>query len=121
MGFFGGLFGSGVVGSVERIASEFIETNMEKAESQALFVKTLDPNGKMRRDLSRFASRAYGGYLIATVVLIFLHSFGIGDPTQSKTAIDAMKELFMPITTAWGTIVTASFGVNGMNSYKQNP
>lgn len=118
MAWLSALFGSGIVGSLERIASEAIETDMESAEAKALFIKTLDPNGKMRRDLSRFASVAYGFYLASTTVLIFMHSFDLGDPHQSKEAIDAMTSLFTPITTAWGGIVGASFGVNGMNSYK---
>lgn len=121
LSFFKELFSSGIVGSVERIASEFIQTDMESAEAKALFVKTLDPNGKMRRDLSRFASGSYGFYLVATTALIFMHSFGIGDPLESKNAIDAMTGLFLPITTAWGSIVTASFGVNGVNSFKGRP
>ena len=119
--FLTSLFSSGIVGSVERIASEAIETDKETAEAKALFVKVLDPNGKMRRDLSRFACAAYGFYLVATTILIFMHSFGVGDPTQSKAAIDAMTDLFLPITSAWGAIVTASFGVNGVNSYKGEP
>jgi hypothetical protein len=120
MRFLGKLFGSGVIGSVERVALEAIETNKEKAEAKSLFVKTLDPNGVMRRELSRFACIAYGWYLVATTVLIFLHSFEVGDPVQSKAAIDAMTELFLPITTAWGTIVTASFGVNYANVKQGN-
>lgn len=112
------LFSSGVVGSIERIASEAIETDMESAEAKSLFVKTLDPNGMMRRELSRFACIAYGFYLIATTILVFMHSFGIGNPVESKAAIDAMTDLFLPITTAWGSIVTASFGVNGLNAHK---
>ena len=116
IGFIKSLFGSGIVGSIERIASEAITTDMESAEAKALWIKTLDPNGVMRRELSRFACKAYGFYLIATTVLIMMHSFGIGDATNSKEAMEAMKELFFPITTAWGTIVTASFGVNATNS-----
>jgi len=81
-------------------------------------VKTLDPNGKMRRDLSSFACKAYGFYLICTTILIFMHSFGFGDVTQSKAAIDAMTGLFTPITASWGAIVTASFGVSATNAYK---
>ncbi len=119
--FITSLLGSGVVGAVERIASEAIETDKESAEAKALFVKVLDPNGKMRRDLSRFASVAYGFYLAATTVLIFLHSFKVGDPVHSQEAIVAMTDLFVPITTAWGSIVGASFGVNGVNSYKGQP
>ena len=112
------LGGSGIVGSIERIASEAITTDMESAEAKSLFVKTLDPNGLMRRELSRFACRAYGFYLVATVILIVMHSFGVGNPVESKAAIDAMTELFLPITTAWGGIVGASFGVNGLNAHK---
>ena len=108
----------GVVSSVEKIALEFIETDKESAEAKALLVKTLDPNGKMRRDLSRFASRAYGFYLIATTLLIIAHAYGIGDGSSSKEAIEAMTGLFLPITTSWGAIVTASFGVNATNSIK---
>ena len=120
MGILSGLFGSGIVGSIERIASEYIETDMESAEAKALMIKTLDPNGAMRRQLSRFACWAYGFYLVTTSVLIMVHAFNLGDPAQSKEAIDAMTELFLPITTAWGTIVTASFGVNATNSMKKS-
>lgn len=115
LNFLGKVFGSGVVGSVERIASEFIETEKETAEAKSLFIKTLDPNGMMRRDLSRFACTAYGFYLAVTSILIIMHAFDIGSAVQSKEAIEAMTSLFMPITTAWGTIVTASFGVNYSN------
>ena len=118
LGFFSKLFGSGVVGSIERIASEVIETDKETAETKALWIKTLDPNGMMRRQLSQFSCTAYGFYLVVTSGLIMIHSFGWGDPTGSKEAMVAMSDLFIPITTAWGTIVTASFGVNATNSIK---
>ena len=110
--------GGGVVESVESVAKEWIETSQEKAEAAALFVKTLDPNGKMRRDLSRFTSQAYAFYLGSMVLLAILYFFGLGDPVKSKEAMEFMSELFLPITTAWGSIVTASFGVNGVNSFK---
>jgi hypothetical protein len=112
------IFSGGALSSIERLASELIETDQETAEAKALFIKTLDPNGIMRRHLSIFASRAYGFYLFATVVLVFMHSFGVGDPAHSKEAIPAMTELFLPITTAWGGIVAASFGVNATNTIK---
>ena len=112
------LFGGGLVKSVENIASEWIETDMETAEAKSLMIKTLDPNGKMRRDLSRFACQAYGFYLVAMVILAFMMAFDLGDAAGAKAATDMMKELFFPITTAWGAIVGASFGVNGVNSYK---
>jgi len=119
LGFITSLFSSGAMSSIERIASEAIETDKESAEAKSLFVKTLDPNGKMRRDLSQFASAAYGFYLLSTTILIFMHAFNIGDANGSKEAMSAMKELFLPITAAWGSIVTASFGVNGVNSFKK--
>lgn len=116
--FLTSLFSSGIVGSVERLASEAIETDKESAEAKALFVKVLDPNGKMRRDLSTFASRAYGFYLVTTTILIFLHLFGTGEGTASKEAMAAITELFLPITASWASIVAASFGVNATNVIK---
>jgi hypothetical protein len=118
-GVIGKIFsGSGIVGSIERLASEAIETDMESAEAKALMIKTLDPNGLMRRHLSQFACWAYGFYLVVTSILVMMHAFGVGEAAQSKEAIDSMTALFLPITTAWGTIVTASFGVNATNAMK---
>ena len=110
--------GSGIVGSLERIASEAIQTDMESAEAKMLSVKVLDPNGKMRRDLSRFACKAYGFYLALMSVLALMHAFGAGEAVNTKEAMDSITNLFMPITAAWGTIVGASFGVNATNSVK---
>ena len=107
--------------AVEKIASEWIETNQEKEEARAVMVKAIDPNGKMRRDLSKFACRAYAFYLVAMVTLSFMVAFGIGDIEGAKTAAIMMKDLFLPITTAWAGIIGASFGVNGMNSFKGRP
>jgi hypothetical protein len=118
MGILANLLGGGIVNSLEKVALEFITTDMESAQAKVLKIKALDPNGKMRRDLSRFASRAYGFFLFTTALLVFMHAFGIGEAASSKEAIDAMTKLFLPITTSWGAIVTASFGVNTMNTYK---
>lgn len=118
MSWVANLLSGGLVGSIERVASEWIETDMETAEAKALMVKTLDPNGKMRRDLSRFACIAYGFYLVAMVLLSFMVAFGLGDVAGAEMAAGMMQDLFMPITTAWAGIVGASFGVNGVNSYK---
>ena len=112
------LLSGGLIKAVENISTEWIETNQEKAEAQALMVKTLDPNGKMRRDLSKFACIAYGFYLIAMVALSFMVAFNVGDADGAVTAATMMQDLFLPITTAWGSIVGASFGVNGVNSFK---
>ena len=114
-----GLF-KAFVDPIASVAKEWIETNKEKAEAQVVILKALDPNGKMRRDLSRFASKAYGFYLINTVIFIYMVAFNIGDPEGAKMASAMMQDLFLPITTAWGGIVSASFGVNGVNSYKGN-
>ena len=126
LGVLGKIFGSGVMGNVGRIASEWIETDMEKAEAQSLMIKTLDPNGIMRRELSRFACVAYGYYLLVTSILVFFTAFGPAPEvvdgeslrTQAQIAAGMMTELFLPITTAWGGIVGASFGVNAVNSNK---
>jgi len=118
MGILSFLGGGDIVGAVERLGSEWIETNQEKAEAQALMVKTLDPNGKMRRDLSRFACLAYAFYLLAMVILSFMVAFTIGDADGAVTAATMMQDLFLPITAAWSAIVGASFGVNGVNSFK---
>ena len=115
----GKIFGGGIVSSLEKVALEAIETDKESAEAKAIMIKTLDPNGKMRRDLSRFASLAYGFYLLCTTILIFMVAFKVGDPTGAKEASEMMTELFLPITGSWATIVGASFGVNGVNSFKR--
>jgi len=113
-----GLFGNSVVKSVENIATEFIETDMEKAEAKSLFVKTLDPNGLMRRDISNKLTTLYIIYIITTMILMIVQSYGFGYVEGTKLAIESLKELFVPITTMVGGIVGASFGVNGMNAYK---
>ncbi len=117
MGFFD--FGlDTAIKSVENIATEWIQTDKETAEAKSLFVKTLDPNGKMRRDISKFTSQAYGFYLVATVGFIGMTAFDIGDVEGAKIASAQMTDLFLPITTAWGGIVSASFGTNIMNAHK---
>ncbi len=121
IGFLTSLFSSGAMSAVTKIATEAIETDKESAEAKALFVKTLDPNGNMRRQLSAFACIAYGYYLLVTSILVFMVAFDLGDASGAAKAADMMKELFLPITSAWGAIVGASFGVNGVNSFKGRP
>jgi hypothetical protein len=117
-GFISSVFSGGALGTIEKIASEMIETDMESAEAKSLFIKTLDPNGIMRRQLSKFACYAYGYYLFVTSVLVFVVAFKVGDIEGARIAMEGMTELFTPITVSWAGIVSASFGVNGMNSYK---
>lgn len=118
MSWFTNILGGGLVKSLENLASEWIETDMETAEAKALMIKTLDPNGKMRRDLSRFSCWAYGFYLVTMVLLSFMVAFGLGDPDGAEMAAGMMVDLFLPITGAWTAIVGASFGVNATNSIK---
>lgn len=130
MGILSSLFGGGIVKSLENIASEWITTDMESAEAKVVMVKALDPNGKMRRDLSRFACKAYGFYLGAATLLLFMSSWGVGGDLcntindvvtcvgRADIAADKMTGLFLPITASWASIVGASFGVNATNVIK---
>ena len=124
------IFTGGIGTAITGIANELIDTPLEKAQAQVLKIKAMDPNGAMRRGLSVFACRAYGFYLVTTVILIFMSVWSVGGATCSMInevescranadlAAGRMTELFLPITASWGGIVGASFGVNGMNSYK---
>lgn len=110
------LFSGGIVKSIENIASEWIETDMESAEAKVLMIKTLDPNGLMRRRLSERVTDLYTMYILITLMLLIFESFGFGDPMAIATATSKVTELFLPITTLFGVIVSASFGVNAMNT-----
>jgi hypothetical protein len=122
--------GGGAFKSIENIASEWIETDKESAEAKALMVKTLDPNGKMRRDQSNNVGSMYKFYLISTALMIFIelvYSMYVGDTLTKddyvlvalSNATAKMTDLFVPITTLYGAIVTASFGVNYANVKQQ--
>lgn len=117
MGIISDIFGGSAVKSIESIATEWIETDIEQAEAKTLMIKSLDPNGMMRRDFGKRVANLYTIYLITALVLLTLEFFGLkGDSVPIATA--KITELFGPITALFGAIVTASFGVNGMNSYK---
>jgi len=116
--FLTALFSGGATKAITDIATEYIQTDKESAEAKSLLVKVLDPNGIMRRELSRFASVAYGYYLIVTSILIFMVAFKLGDAEGAKLAAGMMTELFLPITGSWAAIVSASFGVNYSNVKK---
>jgi hypothetical protein len=113
------IFTGGAIKSIENIASEWIETDLESAEAKVLMVKTLDPNGKMRRDLSNRVTALYTLYIVTALTLLICESFGFGDINQIAVATTKVTELFFPITTLFGVIVSASFGVNYANT-KQN-
>ena len=112
--------GDGIAKSIESIAKEWIETDGEKAEAKALMVKTLDPNGIMRRGISQKVSWAYMIYLGVAAILILLQAFDIGNSAQMILALDNLTAHFVPITTMFSAIVGASFGVNGMNAHKES-
>ena len=137
MGLFSALLSrSGVTKSLENVALEYIDTAGETAEANTLMIKALDPNGKMRRDLALFASRAYAFYLGSTVILIFFYAgfsfFVAGEANAASLAVitmqkeviaeavHAMANLFLPITGSWTAIVSASFGVNYANVKQGN-
>jgi hypothetical protein len=122
----GDFLSGGVVNSIENIALEWIETETESAEAKVLKIKALDPNGKMRRDQSKNVGQMYRFYLMATAAMILLelgYCMVMGEKLSDSdyvlvamsTATDKMTTLFIPITTLYGAIVTASFGVNYAN------
>lgn len=110
------LFGGDVSKSVEVIATEWIETDKEKAEAQAVMVKALDPNGKLRRDIGYTLRTLVTGFAGLMTLLILCQAFGGG--TGVETAITNLKELFIPFVEMFGMITMASFGVNAVNAYK---
>jgi len=115
IGLIKNLLSGGAVKSIENIASEWIETDMESAEAKVLMVKTLDPNGLMRRDLSNRVTGLYTLYIVVVLVLLICESFGISAESMS-IATEKLTDLFTPITTLFGLIVSASFGVNYANT-----
>ena len=106
----------GAFKTIEKIALEFIDTDKESAEAKALMVKTLDPNGKMRRDQSTMILRLYATYVVVMMGLIILEFFGVGEAAQMATATSKLKDLFMPISALVTIIISASFGVNYANT-----
>jgi len=118
MSFLSDIFGGGIVKSVEKVATELIETDLEKAEASALIVKTLDPNGAMRRDISKTVMSLFFMYMIIMFILVMFQSFQLGDIVGVEKAIANMVDLFVPVTSSFTAIVGASFGVNFMNVKK---
>ena len=115
----------GTLKSIENIASEWIETGTEEAEAKTIMIKALDPNGLMRRQLSKRVSMLYTVYIFTMLFMISLEFicafFGLEvDGDAIALATSKSVELFIPITTLFGTIVTASFGVNAYNVKKGN-
>ena len=119
----------GTMKTVENIATEWIETDLEKAEAKTVMIKALDPNGAMRRQLSRDVTQLYKIYVVSVLLLLFLEFIVnlVGLNTElvldgAMVAISAttgkVTDLFVPITSLFGVIVTASFGVNYANVKK---
>ena len=114
------LFGGGTVKAIENIASEWIETDLEKAEAKTLMLKTLDPNGLMRRNQSDRILTLYTIYILSMLVMLIAEAFGLGPTNGEQLAVsiatEKVVELFLPITSMVGVIISASFGVNYQNS-----
>ena len=75
----------------------------------------LDPNGIMRRDLSRRVTTLYTVYITVLLLLIAAEVLGVGNQTAIISASLKIRELFAPITALFGAIVSVSFGVNYAN------
>ena len=80
-------------------------------------IKALDPNGIMRRQISKDVTQMYKVYIYLLVFLVLLQTTGFHSD-DVKIAIDNLTDLFLPITGMFSAIVGASFGVNGLNSHK---
>ena len=115
---------SKVVTAVENVASEWIETNQEKAEAQALLLKAMDPNGMMRLEITRRVLSLYALYMIIMIILLGCEFFNFvpsgTNLEQMASATSKLQELFLPITSMVGVIVSASFGVNWQNSKNES-
>lgn len=115
---FWNIFGGGIVGAIENVAMEMIETDKESAEAKAVLIKTLDPNGIMRRDISSTVRNLYSVYILLAMTLLLAQAFGVGEPAQVALAVNNITDLFVPITAMFSAIVGASFGVNGLNAHR---
>ena len=110
---------TGIIKSIENIATEWIETDKESAEAKVVMIKALDKNGQMRRELSRKVSQLYTLYIVTALALLICEGFGFGSASTISVATEKVTDLFSSITTLFGVIVSASFGVNYANT-KQN-
>jgi len=108
-----------VANPITEITKELIDTPLEKAQAQVLKVKALDPNGQMRRDISRTVTHLYKLYIYTAMILFLVQSFDLGNQEQIAQAINKMVELFLPITGMFTAIVSASFGTNISNNWKE--
>jgi len=107
-----------VANPITEITKELIDTPLEKAQAQMLKVKTLDPNGQMRREIAKVVTHLYKVYIYTAMILFICQSFELGNPEQIAMAINKIVELFVPITAMFTAIVSASFGVNVSNNIK---
>lgn len=110
----------GGMSSIENIASEWIETSKEEAEAKSIMIKTLDPNGLMRREISRKILFLYTLYMFLMCFLLGVEFFNfVPEGTsieQMGAATSKLVELFLPVTGMVTGIVGASFGINYTNT-----
>lgn len=111
-------FWSIFVDPLTKIAEELIDTPLEKAQAQVLKLKVLDPNGKLRRGISKSTNIMFMSYMGVMSVLLLTQAYGLGNADGTAEAIASLKELFVPIVGAWTAIVMAAFGVNAVNASK---
>ena len=112
------LLTGGLFSTIGNITKELVDTPLELAQARAIKLKAIDPNGKMRREITSGTMHLYKLYVYVMLILLLAQAFDLGDPIQILEAVNSMKDLFLPITTAFGTIMTASFGVNATNTIK---
>lgn len=103
-------------GILGKISDKFLETNKDKLDAKSNFLKTIDPNGTMRVAITYGVFRLFTYQTIVLTSLIILNiPF---NSVRILEAISSLVELYKPVATAFGLIVSASFCVNMMNSYK---
>jgi len=111
-------FFKAAINPLAEVAKEWIQTDKESAEAKAVMVKALDPNGKMRAQISSDVLGLYKLYIVTSLSLLALEFFGVGDVARVASVTTKLVDLFLPITGMVSIIVSASFGVNAVNSYK---
>ena len=114
-----GLFGAdGVARSVEKVATEYIKAPEGALFAKSQLLKVIDPNGRMRREIALTVKKLYALYILTILILVFAQAYGYGNSENIGAAITSVTDLFVPITTMFSAIISASFGVNAFNVHK---
>ena len=124
------LFGMGTADTFKALTGLVDETftsKEEKAEIKIQLLKAVDPNGQMRRQISGIVGVTWLFYNIALFVLVLCEAFALspevmhnGQMTLAVSiAVQRIADLYLPVTTLFGSIVGVSFGVNGINAWQK--